>query len=150
MKRYGKLCAMGLIPLLAGYFLSYAVQFLPVPLFQFNLIFLFLWGLLSYKIQPPDANVLKNQLILHFPALIALILLLYQVLLRGAYWLNVIGLSTQMFFLPVLSLGVSVVNPFVSGAAPWPGYVAGFILMVLAGLIGGILKSKRLSNKSRR
>ena len=68
-----------------------------------------------------------------------LVLIGIQILVLHAYWLNGIGIWTQLFYLPVLNLGFCLTN---WSHGVFPAYAAGFILMVGVTFAGCKLREK--------
>ena len=136
------LLALGLLPFAAGYLLDAAIFVLPVPLILVGIVALLLWGALGVRLGRRGGHPLGNTLLLHLPALVVLLLLLYQELVRQAYWESMLGYATQMFYLPVLAIGTRMVAPFLSVITVWPGCIAGAALMLLVHLGGELVGHK--------
>lgn len=127
-----KLIGVGIIPLILGFLLNWLILTFPIigSVYIFlGLLFLALWEYCSFKLADAQKNSILQAFIICAFGLLMLILVLYQELIAGAYWSNVIGLGTQMFFLPWLSLAAVVVRPFMNVIRTWPMY-----LVIWAGL----------------
>ena len=144
MKRTLTLLLWGLTPFATGYALD-LLLYIPihVPQLLISLILLLLWGFLNFKDYRPNENVLKNTMLIHIPAFVVLLLLLYQELYMGHYWLNLIGSLTQMFYLSFVTLGAIIIAPFMNIIVIWPVYILEFIIVFIVGLIGGALGKRQ-------
>ena len=143
------LLLLGILPLAGGFALNF-MMFLPIPGFVFfpvQLALLALWGYLAYRVSAPRKSAFAQALALCAFGLAMLALVLYQELVMGEYWGNLAGFGTQMYFLPVLSVAVSVLQPFLRAFTEvvrvWPLYIAVWVLLFLAGLAGCCLKRRR-------
>lgn len=144
MKQTIKLLAAGLLPLAAGWALNFAILHLSfVPLLLTNLILLILWGILSYALSSPERNPALQALLLCGVGVLMLALVLYQELVMGEYWTNLIGLTGQMYFLPTLTLSFTIFQLFPMVIRLWPCYIVCWIFMYLASLIGSWRKTRR-------
>ena len=75
--------------------------------------------------------------------LLMLALTLYQELVMGSYWGNILGYGTQMFFLPWLSLAAFMAAPFTNIIRIWPLYIIIWAGLFLTGCVGCIRKQYR-------
>ena len=77
------------------------------------------------------------------------LLVLYQELVQGYYFMNPLGWLPQLFFLPVLPAASKICYsvPQLAGTVTdlrvWPAYIIGFFLMLVVSWAGGKLKPKR-------
>ena len=130
---------LGLTPFVLGFLMnSWLIQnpdsVLPFKLIGF--IFLAFWvtvGFISYKI---EKTLLKSAVIAHLPALLMLSLIMYQEIIVGQYWSNIIGIAAQFFFLPLINISSSVVG-IVLSFIPWDIHVwsTGLIASIIAFLL---------------
>ena len=136
------LVILGVIPLAVGFVMNWLMMTFSQTVFPYLLIsiaFLSFWtwlGFNSYKFNK-EGNTIY---FLHLPAFLALVLNLYQEVVLGHYFGNLLGICTQFFFLPVLNL--SYLLTFWSSRL-WSAYIAGFLLMCLTYFIGYKLKKCR-------
>ena len=104
-------------------------------------------GYLAYRLSSPRGNPIRQALALCAFGLAVLALVLFQELALGRYWFNALGIASQMFFLPFLSLGFAAADPlaelFLSSMRVWPAYLAAWLLMLAAAWAGCVLKSRR-------
>ena len=145
-----KLILWGVLPLPLGYLLNFAMWHFPLSgllLTGTNLLLLLLWGYLAYRLSSPRGNPIRQALALCAFGLAVLALVLFQELALGRYWFNALGIASQMFFLPFLSLGFAAADPlaglFLSSMRVWPAYLAAWLLMLAAAWAGCVLKSRR-------
>lgn len=137
------LLALGFLPLGAGllferFILAYPPDQVP-PFFLIGLLFLLLWGLLAFFAAGREGHGLRAAILLNIPALLFLVLNGVQILLLGAYWSNVLGHWSQLFFLPVLNLGSRLAFWLPSSFAH---LIAAFVLMAGASLVGCRVRKK--------
>lgn len=106
----------------------------------YGVITLAVWFFLAYRFSRFNRNTVEAVLMLNLPAAIVLILLAVQHLIFHAYWMNPVGIWTQMFYLPVLFWGtqLSVWTPSMLLA-----YCVCFVLLVAAALLGCITYKRR-------
>lgn len=153
MRKTWKLTALGLIPLAAGYILDAAMRYLVyLPVTGRTLVLveigcLFLWGYLAYRVSAPEKNAITQAFLLCAVGLLMLALVLYQELIMGQYWPDIIGFSTQIYFLPLLTLASAVFTPVVQWFAPviriWPFYIAIWACMFAVSCAGCLRRRKR-------
>ena len=145
MEAMRKLIALliGLTPLGIGYFMNDIMmqnQHLLLPYWLIGLIFLVVWCLVGYLTGDRAKFSVPLLLFAHLPALIALILNLYQEIILGQYWANWIGKATQFFFLPL----VNIAAPLAFWSSRFCAvYVAATILMAVAYALGAFLKTRK-------
>lgn len=144
------LILLGVLPLPLGYLLNYAMWHFSLSgalLTGVNLLLLLLWGCLAYWFSSPKGNPLLQALLLCSVGLVVLVLVLFQEVVLERYWFNSVGIGSQMFFLPFISLGFTVSNPLasllMSPIRMWPGYVAAWLLMLAAAWVGCYRKQRR-------
>lgn len=146
MKKKGLLSVLGILPLLIGFIMNLLILRTDFsPGFFLEGILLGVWGLLGYKLCRNKDHLLKNTIFIHIPAFFFLLLLLFQELVVGRFWLNFIGSAAQFFYLPALVPARMIISPFrhFQATAMWPAFLAEFILLFFASWFGGWLKSRR-------
>lgn len=146
MSNTAKLLIVGILPLVVGFAFNYAVLYLPVSGFLLLLVelaLLVLWGWLAFKLSLPEKNPMVQAFFLCAFGLLMLALVLYQELGMGQYWRNLIGVGTQIYFLPLLTLAVSIVGPFMEVIRAWPAYIAAWVGMFAAGCLGCLVRRRR-------
>lgn len=110
-----------------------------LPYGVISLAFLSAWVLLAFLMNGNGKRTKQIVIFLNLIAAFDLVLIGIQILVLHAYWLNGIGIWTQLFYLPVLNLGFCLTNWSHGG---FPAYAAGFILMVGVTFAGCKLREK--------
>ena len=150
MKRNGILAAAGLLPLVAGYLVNGAMLSVPsIPGGSWCLlggVLLILWGRLAYGLADPGRCALLQALLLSAVGLGMLALVLYQELARGAYWSNLVGIGSQLYFLPFLSLASLLFGGLIQLVDPvirvWPFYLLIWVVLFLTAFLGCRVKGR--------
>jgi len=150
MMKKAWLVLAGLLPLLVGYLLNHLMMTVfytvRLPYNLISLLYLALWCLLGFLMFPLAPSVKQGVLLAHIPACAAFLLILFQELVLGHYWINQIGLATQFFYLPLVSLAY-MLTFFTSSMSVV--YLISFLLMIGAFYLGCSLgKWYRLRRKS--
>lgn len=148
MRNTVRLLLLGLLPLAVGYLINYVLMLLPFPLFFGSLLPLLLWAWLSGRMADSSENALLQALLLNAFGLVMLLLALLQELVLGAYWENILGLFSQLFFLTGLPLASVLLRPLTSTASLWPFYGASWLFLFLASLAGILLYRRKRQKKS--
>lgn len=138
---------IGFIPFIIGGILNYIMLKVPTvlpPLLLIGILFLLLWGFGANRLRFHSKNPLTVMVCMNAPAGIVLILLGIQEILLGQYFSNAVGLWTQYFYLPLLSIGYQLTfwSPSVFAA-----YCASFLLMIVATFIGCRVRYRKNSKK---
>ena len=141
MKKLIILNLLGFIPLFIGIIMNYIIM--QDVILSFNLIgfiFIILWIFVGYKTEGIEETPAKTSISIHIPAAFALILVLFQELILGQYWFNILGMLTQLFFLPLISIGsyLTFWTPRI-----WPVYIVAFLIMLGSYYIGIRIKKRR-------
>ena len=141
MKKLIILNLLGFIPLFIGIIMNYIIM--QDVILSFNLIgfiFIIFWIFIGYKTEGVEETPAKTSISIHMPAAFALILVLFQELILGQYWFNILGMLTQLFFLPLISIGsyLTFWTPRI-----WPVYIVAFLLMIGSYYIGIRIKKRR-------
>lgn len=146
MDRAIRLIVIGIMPLILGFVLNWLLMILPITGFfmlLLSLLFLIVWGYAAFKISSPSRNFILQAFLMCIFGLLMLILVLYQELAMGEYWGNLIGVGTQMFFLPWISLASTIIRPFMNVTRVWPLEIAIWIVLFILGCIGCIVKQHK-------
>ena len=112
-----RLLLIGLLPLVIGIlYNAILVRFTVSGLIQSVLAvgLLIVWGYLAYILLPDGLNFFLASFFMCSFGLIMLILNLYQSVIVGEYWSNVMGLGSQLFFLPWVAINSSIVVPIIT------------------------------------
>lgn len=98
-----------------------------------GIIFLAFWGFLSFQAGKMEKDIKNAFFLLNGPALVVLFLLLWQEVIRQSYWKGILGVYTQLFYLPLIGIGFSFSSW--SGRI-WPAYIVCFLLMSAMFVLG--------------
>jgi hypothetical protein len=124
---------LGFIPFPVGYLINHMIlnSFPVYELFYtiVSLVFLGIWFLVGMFLYHLAGTKIKAAVIANCPAFIVLLLVLFQEVILGRYWMNFIGLAGQLYYLPLLSLTFKLTPMF--HTMP-PAYIAAFCLMYFA------------------
>ena len=111
-----------------------------------SICFLLLWVLLARRVSAREGQPIVQALLLSAFGLLMLLLVLYQELVMGRYWLNLLGAAPQLYFLPLLSLGFTLSNvliqPFLPTLEMWLVYLLAWLLLFAAGCAGCFWKAR--------
>ena len=106
------LVILGLMPLGVGWLLNWYMTIHPEtfpPMFIIGAAFLVIWGYISWKMDKKILSTFPVMLCQNGGAAVALLLLAIQAL-QGAYWENLPGVLSQMFYMPMLYFGAVFFN----------------------------------------
>ncbi len=133
---------IGLLPFALGFAMNallMANMNFVLPYKLIGIIWLLLWGFFGYLMRDYAGSGIKSAAIAHSVALADLLLLLYQELVLGRYWLNFLGSATQFYYLPVLNISFTL-SAWATDRI-WVAYIVSFTLTCAAFFIGcGIRK----------
>ena len=139
----------GLIPLALGWLLNYLMNvsslFSGITGLIIAIALLFFWGLLAYETNRMDRSSFTHAFKMNFIGLIMLVLVLIQELVLGSYWPNFIGVSSQFYFLPCLSVAFRIeglFSLFFSLMQIWFSYALVYVLMFAVSYIGSRLRRR--------
>ena len=134
-----------LFPLLLGniinYFLINTTWYYRYAAFPVSVVVLLIWFLLGFYAIRFYKSKTQTILALNFPAFIILLLVLLQQIILGYFWLNIIGSESQIFFLPLMSLAVSITVRFLGPILF--AYITSFLLLVVASFVGCVVGERR-------
>lgn len=146
MAKTVRLICAGILPLILGFLLNWVLLVLPIPGFILivqSFLLLFAWGYLAFKLSNSARNSIIQALLMCSFGFFMLILVLYQELVMKAYWGNIIGFGTQMFFLPWVTLASLLMSPFLDVITVWPMYIAIWVALFIASCIGCFLEQQK-------
>lgn len=144
MKRF-LLLLLGLIPFLFGWLVNWLVMNVSVRwLNWYGVILLVIWFFFAYCFSRFAKNTAEVVLFLNFPAAAVLILIGIQELVLHAYWMNLVGRFTQMFYLPLLSIAFRLTT---WSHTMFFTYCAAFLLLIAVSLVGGITRRRHIHSK---
>lgn len=144
-----RLIGLGIVPLILGFIwdrlILHGALFLAGAVV--GLVLLLLWGYAAYKLSDPAKNPVLQALLMCAFGLLMLLLVLYQELVRGAYWMNCIGMATQLFFLPMLGFGYWLLGPldYIEGyiGAFWHEGIVIWLAMLIASWVGCFMRQRK-------
>lgn len=121
MFKRAALVAIGFFPLmLFGSYLHHLILTVfydrMLPLFLIGVAVIAVWfvfGIISMRLVGSRREAV---LLLNAPAFFVLLLVLFQEWVISRFWLNTIGLATQMFYLPLVRLGMVITTPLPLGS----------------------------------
>ena len=136
----GLLITIGLLPLGVGYLLNWHMmlhQDTFPPLFIIGAVFLVVWFILAWNMNKKVLDIKTVMIFQNSGALLSIILLGIQALC-GGFWENIVGILSQMFYMPMLYFSYCFFD--------WMGlfgvYFICFLLMVVASFFGCKLAEK--------
>ena len=130
----GLLILTGFLPLAMGWLINWHMMLHPdtfPPLFIIGIAVLFVWTWIARNVNKKMLNTGLVMLCQNLAGLLAIFMLAVQAV-SGGIWNNLAGILPQMFFIPVMYIGVA----FLRGAGPFLIYLVTFALMVLASFLG--------------
>ena len=128
------LVLLSLMPLGLGWLLNWYMTIHPEtfpPLFIIGAAFLLVWGYISWRVNNKVLCTGPVMLIQNGFAAVALILLAIQSI-QGAYWEGLLGVGSQMFYMPMLYFSYC----FFDWMGLYGTYFVCFLLMVLVSFLG--------------
>lgn len=136
------LVVLGLIPFAFGGFMNWIMMTYSntIPPFAlYSIVTLLIWAAIAFIVKPYIKNTTKIILGLNLVAFIVLVLVGIQELLLHAYWQNFIGIWTQFYYLPLLSISFRLTD---WSHSVFGAYCMAFLLMVIATLLGCKLRKR--------
>ena len=143
------LLAAGLIPFALGFgmnALMTANMNLVLPYRLIGVVLLLFWGFFGYRMKDFAGSARRSAILIHLIPCAVLLLLLYQELVLGRYWPNLVGIATQFYYLPLLNIAFGLERlPFALAGGwvhrMWHSYLIAFGLMWAAFYLGSRLKT---------
>lgn len=139
---------IGIIPFMLGFLMNSWLIQNPNSILPFKLIgiiFLVFWILVGFITCKFEKTSYLSAVTIHLPAVLVLLLIMYQDMILGQFWPNMIGLATQFYYLPLTNI-----SSFIFGGGlyvqMWTASVMAFLLMYGSYYLGCYLK-KILSSK---
>lgn len=138
------LLLLGFMPFLFGRLLNWAMMTvfidITLPYFFIGVITMAIWFLFSYFFCNATNTHTQAVVLLNLPAAFVLILVGIQELVLHSYWMNPVGMWTQMFYLPLLNIGFRLTRGLES---MFSAQCACFILMIAVSYFGCYVRKKR-------
>ena len=106
------LIIIGLIPLPLGFLLNHCMMNSNsnLPTLLISIVMLVIWFFISMVSARFVSSKIETIILLNASAFLILLLNLFQEYIIGHYFMNYIGVSTQFFYLPFLSLGFTITS----------------------------------------
>ena len=142
MKRIIKLILIGTLPLWIGILLNSILTVASMPIFIVSAFFMGAWIFLCYKCTIGWQDLLPQALWLNSFGFVMLALVLFQELILGSYWMNYLGMATQLYFLPGLAFVTVLIGRHMEVISLSVMYAWEAVLLFLLSLLGCWLKSK--------
>ena len=137
-----KLLLMGMLPFFVGYIFYIVSLQTNILSSSVSAIYLMLWSLLTYLLSEKKGSVLAQTCkALSIPTVI-LLALLYQEILLGAYWDDFIGIWSQLYYTPALSLAMSADRILLDSQRLWPTYCLEWLMLAFATHVGVLCKKR--------
>lgn len=136
--------ALGFLPFAFGGLINWAAMTHPdhIPSYPLiGILFLLLWAAISFLIKLRRKSSKEVVLSFNLIAFIVLLLIGIQELILHAYWSNLVGIWTQLFYLPLLNIGFTLTR---WSSSVFSAYCAAFVLMLLASALGCSLRKPKL------
>lgn len=135
---------LGFIPFGLSYLMNrwmMANQDSVLPFKLIGILFIAFWIFIGIITNKFAETPLKSTMLANAPALLVLILLMYQEIIQGYHWTNFIGTSTQFYFLPLLNISALFTRrmPFVGVT-----YIVAFLLMIVSYSLGSYLNKNNI------
>ncbi len=143
MKRNLKLILIGTIPLWVGIAINSILSVASMPIFIVSAFFMGCWCFISYKCAIGWEDLLPQAFWLNLVGFIMLALVLFQELILGSYWINYLGLATQLYFVPGLAFVSVLIGRHMETITLPPLYAAETVFLFLFSLLGCWLKSRK-------
>ncbi|GGA60095.1 hypothetical protein [Ornithinibacillus halotolerans] len=135
---------LGFTPLLLGYVMnSWMMENLDkvLPLKLIGFLFLAFWLLIGLVSNKLETSLVQSFVIAHLPALLMLLLIMYQEWIVDAFWSNLFGLAPQFYFIPLMNLSASVIGILgISTKGIWFACLLALLYMVAAYYIGNYIR----------
>ena len=112
------LVLIGLIPFGLGFAMNSWLMDNPNSILPFRLIgilFLVFWVSVGFITCKYAKTPYHSAVILHLPALFVLLLVMYQDIVLEEYWSNLLGLATQVYYLPLINLSSFIFSYTMTG-----------------------------------
>ncbi len=153
MKRI-TLVIIGLAPLPIGLIFNYLLMtynFNATLYWVVGILFYLFWGILGFMYTKFTKSRTEAILLIHIPAFIDLLLVIYQEAIFGRYWMNIFGTLTQLFYLPMISLASRLLNflSFITTIRVFMINIIAFFLLVIVFYTGSKLRDANYKSTTR-
>lgn len=123
---------IGLIPFVLGFLMNSWLMQNPNSILPFKLIgiiFLVFWVLVGFITCKFEKTPYQSAVIIHSPALLVLLLIIFQHMILGQFWSNLFGLATQIYYLPLLNISNFIGGGLLVYGHLWTACLMAFLLM---------------------
>lgn len=138
------LIVVGCTPFLFGGLLNWSMLTLffntSLPYFLIGLLALLIWFVVAFCCGKLAKSAIQATILLNLMGLIVLILVGVQELILQAYWMNFVGLWTQLFYLPLLNIGFTLIS---WDRTLFSAYCVAFLFMIIVSFLAFQLYLKR-------
>jgi len=128
------LVLIGLIPFVLGFAMNSWLMNNPNSILPFRLLgilFLVFWVWVGFITCKYAKTPYHSAVILHLPAFLVLLLIMYQDIVLEEYWSNLLGLATQFYYLPLINISSFISSFIITGGL----YVQMSTAMIVAFLL---------------
>ena len=101
------------------------------------------WVYLCYKCAIGWQDLLPQAVCLNLFGFVMLLLVLFQELVLGSYWMNYLGMATQLYFLPGLAFVSVLIGRHMPVITIPAMYASEMVILFLLSLLGCWLKSRK-------
>lgn len=104
---------LGLTPLVFGFLMESWMmknQNSVLPFKLIGIIFLLFWVMVGFTTCKFERTPLESAIITNLPAFLMLLFILFQEIILGRYWVNMFGIVTQFYYLPLVNISSSIVG----------------------------------------
>ena len=140
------LVLIGLIPFVLGFAMNSWLIDNPnsiLPFKPIGILFLVFWVWIGFIMCKYAETPYQSAVIIHLPALFVLLLVMYQDMVLEEYWSNLLGLATQVFYLPLINLSSFIFSYTMTGGLyvqMSTSVIVAFLLMYGSYYVGCYLK----------
>lgn len=143
----------GFFPLLIGFIMNYALKvsnyMLVLPYTLIGIVVLGIWCTAAYIFNKKIRNPYKVMLLLNLIAFLDFLLICVQLFVYDQFWFNIVGIWSQVFYLPLTRLSSLIVRllplPYITTV---PIKLISFMLLLIASFIGCKCYEKRKNKES--
>ena len=100
---------------------------------------LVIWFFLGFFFTKYFNSIIHTTIAQNFPALVILLLILLSQIFSGFYSLDQLGSGSQMFYLPLMSMAVSLTI----GHRIFPAFIVAFFLLLITSFAGCVVGERR-------
>ncbi len=133
---------LGLIPFALGFAMNAIMmqnQNYTLPYRLIGIMWILIWLFIGYKTCTLGKTPTESAIIANLPALLVLLLNLYQEIILRQYWPNIFGIATQFYYLTLINLSslFTFWSPYL-----WTVYIVAFLLMFASYTAGAYFRKR--------